>query len=59
MAPPGKVMGPGGAMQIIWLITTTLTLVLSTEATKENMYATTIASVTLYHCEYRKCILID
>ena len=35
-------------MQIIWLITTTLTLVLSTEATKENMYATTIASVMLY-----------
>ena len=29
------------------LITTALTLVLSTDATKENIYATTIASITI------------
>ena len=39
-----------GAMQINWLITTALALVLSTEVTKENIYTTTIVSITLYHC---------
>ena len=44
MAPPGEVF-----MKINWLITTALTLVLSTEAVKENIYATTIAFIMLYH----------
>ena len=46
-------------MQIIWLITTALTLVFSTEATKENIYASLYHTLSLRVHVYRKCILIN